>query len=471
MALIIVALYIRVSTEEQAQHGYSIDNQKDRLEAYCKSQGWNNFRFYIDDGYTGTNMDRPALQKLIKDVNEGKIQTVIVYRLDRLGRKQKDVLHLLEDVFDKNNVAFKSATEPFDTSTPLGKAMLGILAVFAQLERDTIVERVTSAMQMRTKKGLWNGGPVTLGYRLNDETKQLEVIPEHAELVLTIFKKFTQGQSMGEIASWLHPLLPDHRVNYIFVRRILKRPLYIGKVYNKDLIVDGSHEPIIPEELWNQAQLEFEKRNSGEAKPIRKYLLSGLLKCEICGKSFLPKRKRSRGKLFEYYECVTHRMMFKDVPRCKTKLVRQDFLENFVVKSLMDLGELELDVVQKQIAATKEGPETKALITELKNKLPAIERKINRWKRAYEDEEINIGEWRELTSELKEERNAIELRIEELEGQQQTGMKASELLSLAKEAAENWEDMTFEERQVILRTVISKIVISPSGEPHIEWNI
>src|SRR5579875_2069397 len=134
-----VALYCRVSTEEQAVSGFSIDHQKERLIAYCKSQGWDNFSIYVDDGCTGTNLDRPQMQRLIRDVQAGLINTVLVYKLDRLSRKQKDVLYLLEDLFERHQVVFRSATEPFDTSTSLGRAMIGILAVFGQLERDTIV--------------------------------------------------------------------------------------------------------------------------------------------------------------------------------------------------------------------------------------------------------------------------------------------------------------------------------------------
>ena len=134
-----VGLYCRVSTEEQAASGFSIDHQQSRLKAYCESQGWAKYSLYTDDGYTGTNLNRPQMQRMMKDIETGKIDTVLVYKLDRLSRHQKDVLYLLEDLFEHYGVVFKSATEPFDTSTPLGRAMIGILAVFGQLERDTII--------------------------------------------------------------------------------------------------------------------------------------------------------------------------------------------------------------------------------------------------------------------------------------------------------------------------------------------
>lgn len=220
-----IALYARVSTDEQAEHGFSIDSQKDRLEAYCKSQAWEDYRFYVDDGYTGTNTDRPALQLMLTHIKEGKIQTVVVFKLDRLSRKQKDVLQLLEDQFEKNKVAFKSVTEYFDTASPLGKVFLGILAAFAQFERDTIVERVTNAMVTRTKKGLWNGGPPPFGYRYDIELKKLLIHPEEAEIVREVFKKFIQGYSYGKISDSIINRLPNYQVNYAFVRRIATRAL------------------------------------------------------------------------------------------------------------------------------------------------------------------------------------------------------------------------------------------------------
>ena len=133
-----IACYTRVSTDAQLEQGHSIPEQKDRLEKYCSAMGWNEYKHYTDGGFTGANINRPALQNLIKDVKAGKIEKVIVYKLDRLSRSQKDTLYLIEDVFLRNNADFISLSENFDTSSPFGKALIGILAVFAQLEREQI---------------------------------------------------------------------------------------------------------------------------------------------------------------------------------------------------------------------------------------------------------------------------------------------------------------------------------------------
>ena len=164
------AIYIRVSTDFQAEEGYSIDAQKEQLTAYCVSKSIKNYEYYIDGGWSGSNIERPEIQRLIKDVKEDKISHVIVYKLDRLSRSQKDTLYLIEDVFNPHGVDFVSLNESMDTSTPMGRLMLGILSAFAQLERENIRLRTRMGMKERVKAGLWmGGGRVPFGYDYDKE--------------------------------------------------------------------------------------------------------------------------------------------------------------------------------------------------------------------------------------------------------------------------------------------------------------
>ena len=148
------AVYIRVSTDAQREEGYSIEAQKEMLTAYCVSKGIQNYEYYIDGGFSGSNISRPALERLISDIKKKKISCVLVYKLDRLSRSQKDTLYLIEDVFNPNGVDFISLNENMDTSTPIGRLMLGILSAFAQLERENIKERTKMGMKERIKSGL-----------------------------------------------------------------------------------------------------------------------------------------------------------------------------------------------------------------------------------------------------------------------------------------------------------------------------
>lgn len=148
-----VAIYVRVSTTSQLEEGYSIDEQKAKLTSYCDIKDWNIYEIYTDGGFSGSNTERPALEQLIRDAERKKFDTVLVYKLDRLSRSQKDTLFLIEDVFIKNGIEFLSLQENFDTSTPFGKAMIGLLSVFAQLEREQIKERMQLGKLGRAKAG------------------------------------------------------------------------------------------------------------------------------------------------------------------------------------------------------------------------------------------------------------------------------------------------------------------------------
>ena len=195
-----VALYIRVSTDAQFEEGYSVDAQKEMLSAYCISKGWKTYEFYIDGGFTGSNIERPAMQRMIDDVKQGKIAAVVVYKLDRLSRSQKDTLYLIEDVFNPAGAAFTSLNENLDTATPMGRAMLGIMSAFAQLERETIRERTRMGMKERVKEGLWMGGGRTpFGY---DYDRNLGVLKPNAdaETVRRIYALYLAGYSAARIA-------------------------------------------------------------------------------------------------------------------------------------------------------------------------------------------------------------------------------------------------------------------------------
>ena len=194
------ALYIRVSTLEQAQEGYSVGEQKERLIAYCKAQDWLIADVYVDGGYTGSNIKRPGIQKLISETD--KFDLVLVYKLDRLSRSQRDTLYLIEEVFLPNKVDFISMQESFDTSSPFGKAMIGLLAVFAQLEREQIKERTWMGRVARAKAGLYHGGgKIPIGYDYVEG--HLVVNPYEAEQVQKIYDWYLAGASLKTIADRL----------------------------------------------------------------------------------------------------------------------------------------------------------------------------------------------------------------------------------------------------------------------------
>ena len=250
-----IALYCRVSTQEQAVNGHSITEQQDRLTNYCKSRGWKDYKPYVDAGFSGAKTDRPALSKLLKDVESHKVKTVLVYKLDRLSRSQKDTLMLIEDVFLANGCDFVSISENFDTSTPLGRAMIGILAVFAQLEREQIKERMNMGKEARAKLGKYKGGgSVPVGYDYVDG--KLIVNEYEAMQIREIHELYQQGYSIKAITQICADKGYTHKYGEwieIRVKKVLTNRLYTGKIFYRGQCFDGEHEPIIDEETFNKS--------------------------------------------------------------------------------------------------------------------------------------------------------------------------------------------------------------------------
>jgi len=192
-----VAGYVRVSTEEQASEGLSLDNQKSRIKAYAESQGWQLCEIFREEGHSGKSINRPKLKRLIAEVKSGNYDVVLVYKVDRLTRKQKDLWFLLEDIFEAHQTGFKSVIEPFDTTSAQGKAFLGMLAVFAQLERDTISERTKDTLENKRSKGEWVGR-IPFGFRLI--SGRLERDPRQQKVIARIRKLARNGYSYRSIA-------------------------------------------------------------------------------------------------------------------------------------------------------------------------------------------------------------------------------------------------------------------------------
>lgn len=461
-----VAIYIRVSTDEQAQHGFSLEAQKDRLIAYCVSQGWDEYEIYNDDGYSGTTLERPGIQRLIRAAEKKKFDTVIVYRLDRLSRRQRDVLHLLEEVFEKNDIAFKSATEPFDTSTPLGKAMLGILAVFAQLERETIIERTMEGHKRRARNGLWGGGPQPFGYQWNKEEQKLEIVEKEARIVRGIFQRVIGGESLTKIQRWARSLHPNKWWDHNVIRHIVTRPTYLGYITYGDHLGEGNHEAIVDEETYQRANDEIKRRNYG-TRAIGKYLLSGLLRCGECGEPVSSAPKRG----FLYYVCARKNAgkSYYKGGLCTSRHIRGNELEEAIVDELRSVASNAEDI--KGLLDASSATVSKEDIEQLSKDIAQIERRIKRWDEAYEAEEISRQKWRDKVQPLEQEKMNIEKMIDELEGELNDKPQGTHVIDMFKMIDKAWDALEFGEKQAVLRTVIDKIVVYKDARFEIQYNV
>ncbi len=349
-----VALYVRVSTREQAEEGYSVGAQLEKMKLFCESKDWTIVDEYVDGGFSGSNLNRPAMHKLIMDVTSDKMDMVLVYKLDRLSRSQKDTLYLIEEIFNANGVDFTSMQENFDTSTPLGMAMVGILSVFAQLERSQIAERMMMGKDAKVKDGFYLGhARAPIGYDYDASTGMLIPNEYEAAQVREIFRMFTEENlPILAIQRYMNQNYSTRYGNYSVdstIRKILSNPVYTGRFSYKGEIYESTHEPIIDDDTFEKAgellNIRKESLNQLSAVPFaRTTLLSGLIWCGRCGARF-GGDTRTYGKDDETYKrkiycCYTRkknpRMM--TAKSCKMRFVDRDEIEEYVWKSVLSVS-------------------------------------------------------------------------------------------------------------------------------------
>jgi site-specific DNA recombinase len=239
----LVATYIRVSTEEQAKEGLSIEAQIEKCKSFCKARDWEVFKIYKDAGFSAGSLNRPAMELLLRDANEKKFNIILVYKIDRFSRKLKDLIMILEDLKQKN-INFTSVTEQIDTTSAMGEAFFQIIGVFAQLERGMVKERVQLAFDRKIQLGeSLNRAPFGYVYINKKLVPDLENGPRVQEL----FKMWINGINYKEICE-------KFNISKSAFYNILRNPVYLGKIKYKERLYKGNHKPLISEELFNETQ-------------------------------------------------------------------------------------------------------------------------------------------------------------------------------------------------------------------------
>lgn len=476
------AIYVRVSTAEQAKEGYSIGEQTDRLKMFAGAHGWQVVKVYTDAGHSGATTDRPALQDMLSDIRAGLIDKVLVYKLDRLSRSQKDTLKLIEDEFLPHGTDFESMSESLDTSTPQGRLFLGILAAFAQLEREVIKERMSMGIEARVREGKWRGGHGPFGYRRDPDTGNLVIDEYEAMIVKRIYRDFLDGKTIFGIHCDLEReglVFRSGKAPTVTIRCALRRKTYCGyqKIGNDWIQCD--HEPIITEDQWERVQkiLDDNQRtwkDKGNRPGSEAYTtnLAGLIYCARCGARYNKAVYASHGYRYDKYSCVSRtkrrKSSVKD-PNCKNKNWNISELDDLVIGEVKKLA-LDQDYLRRSQnnQSTVDESSEEALI---KDQLKSIKTQISRLTDLYSTGLFDLDDLEAKIRPLNDQHTRLQQTLDGLQTHTTakpmlTEEQTKDLLSTFGEAMDHG---SLADRRTILNQLIDRIDLD-GDDITIKWN-
>ncbi|OIJ12702.1 hypothetical protein BKP37_12950 [Anaerobacillus alkalilacustris] len=455
------AIYARVSTDEQATEGFSIPAQKERLESFIKSQGWHIHDFYIDDGYSAKNLERPQIKRMMKDIEANKFDVVVVYKLDRMVRSVAD-LHKLLKLFERNKVMFKSATEMFDTTSAMGRFFITLVGAMAEWERENIGERVKFGTQQMVEQGIRPGSPRPYGYEYT-EGGELKIVEDEAKWVKFIFDKYATNGAQT-IAIELNQMGIKNKKNDLWhgssIRYILDNPIYAGllrwdyrrrsgdvRIFNDDFTIaefkQEGFQPIITKEQFELTQSLIKERATNRIRSTTHYPFSTIIRCSECGHKYVGRTeiRQPGNRPYRSYSCQGR----KKYGVCNAASFSEEAMNEAFLKSLeYSLGQLD------EIAA---GHDINHI--DVENSLLKIQNKKERAKELYIEGDISKKRYQELMNEYTKEENKLQSAIDEAEEVISTEEIKKFLLHLKDE----WKDMDYEAQKKAIQSTFETITI------------
>jgi len=490
------AIYIRVSTEDQAKEGYSLEVQREYLESFAKREGLEVFKLYQDDGISGYSIERPALKELLKDAKDKKFDLVLVYKIDRFSRNLKDLLNLVDEL-SSSSVSFKSATEPFDTTTSAGKLMFQQLGSFAEFERNRIAERVFPGMVKGVQRGNWQGARYApYGYKYNKEKKLLEICEEESKVVKLIYTMFLCDKSIRAITEYLTRKGYRNSKGNIFSTKligdILKNKIYTGKlVWNahfydktqktkkgyryiknppeKVIISQGKHQPIISEEDFELVQEKLKQRKVEQRRKANDYPLSGLLYCARCNHKYLGLSSISNhrtGVKKRWYRCMGP---YRSFIRCKNKSVKAQEIESEVAEILETLLKNDKLKTSRWTTVTAANfpsfaESAKIDLEKVKNRLESNLKKQSKLTDAYLENLLSEELYKQKNESFRQEEEELKKLIALQEVREIERERSKDYLNRVEELLEGYDpnrkEMDLETKKLILNLLFKNIKIA-----------
>ncbi|ONI92458.1 recombinase family protein [Saccharothrix sp. ALI-22-I] len=472
-----VGVYLRRSTDDENQP-FTIEAQDVRQEAYVASQpGWKIVKKFTDDA-SGKDTNRPGLKKAMHWAKSGLIDVLLVYRVDRFSRNLRDTVTLLGEL-EKVGVAFRSATEPFDTSTPMGRMMVQLLAMFAQFERDMIVDRVTAGMERKAERGQWKGGYTPPGYNKDKETEHLYVNEEEAAIVRLIFDLYTKDRLGSQsIAHELNERGYRTRKGGLWafkrILTILENRVYLGEIHFRGVVAVNAHPGIIDPEQFEEAQRIMDERgdnHSNRAASGSDYIATGRLPCPKCGTAMLGTRATGKTKTYRYYTC--NKRLKYGTGVCDMDRINADALDQAVLDAVASFYGNQHSLIRDAVEAAKKVYDSshEAVTAELKavrSQLTQVTGKIDRYLDAFEADTFDADDDNVKARLLKHRTQQRQLRereadlLEELENEP-TMPDAATLDEVNQHITEILRAGTQNQRKAIVENFVVKIKLTGPG--------
>jgi len=474
--------YLRVSTDKQAEEGFGLDVQEKDVLKYAKLNELENLVLFIDDGWTGTTMDRPALNAiitLIERFNSGRtkirLNSFIVPRIDRLGRTLFGTLQFIQDYIvcqkdsknshinrNKEDISFISVAEKdcrFDKEDPRSKFLFMLFATLAEYDRDMIVQKLQKGRLARVEAGKWmGGGNLPYGYTYDKELGKLIVIPEEAEKVKEVFRLYIEEKlSPQKISTMLG--FKGERI----VTQILRRKSLTGCIIYKGQEFKGEHQPIISLERWNEAQEELEKRSiyRGDSH----YLLSGLVYCGVCGARCRYQKwnkKTGECKLVCYSHQKSKSYLVKD-ENCDNELFWAGDIESAVITMLFSFAS---EINKEHKKETSYIDPTASILAELTKAQKHLSRLYD-----FEDENEPDEILKDKITKARLKINELNALLQDAEKQAEIERKVEKAQQIFKNLEAAWEFMSQEEKQAVCRELIKSVIIHKDGTVHLDLKI
>lgn len=467
-----IAIYIRVSTEEQAQEGYSIKAQISRLEAYALSQGWTIVKTYIDDGQSAKDMKRTDLQKMMKEIEKGLFDCVLVYRLDRLTRSVLDLYTML-NFFEEHGVKFKSATEVYDTTTAMGRLFITLVAALAQWERENMGERIRMGLNQKAKEGKWAINVPPVGFDRDGDF--LKINEKEANIVREIFNTYLTGlYGMTKIAKMMNHKGYRSKAGVSWktatIHYVLTNKIYIGTMrynyrVNKDQYfeVENVVEAIIPSEKFYEVQEMIKSRSvKHPRRATSPHIFTGVLKCARCGGVMNGKTssmtRKDKKYISHHYYCNNKRIGTCDAPN-----IAQNYLEIQFMKAISEWT-FNNRIANKAISSVLNDDESKNKINKITKELGKLEERRVKWQYAWANNMMSDADLIKRNKEEDEKEKELQDKLSKIKNHFEVNHKNVELAKSLKNLHENWNELETQEKKRFIQLIVKEIRVNKTEQ-------